>query len=193
MLERNVKRSGQFVVPGERLGVIEEFLPGPGTYVRNGAIYSSITGHMLIDALRKTVSIYPRVHLPVVPHEGSVVIGQVSSVQDKFATVQIFKVGKKDLPSGFFSGNIHVSMVSPDYVKSMFDAFKVGDIVRASVVNDKNLMYQLSTANEELGVLYAFCSRCGHSLLLKNHFLHCLVCKNVERRKTAPDYGNAVL
>lgn len=191
MARKSVERSGQFVVPGERLAVIEELLSGPGTYASDdGAIYSSTTGQVLVDTFSKTIAVHPRVHLPVMPREGSVVIGQVSSVQDKVATIQIFKVGRRYLSSGFFTGSLHVSMVSADYVQTMFDAFKVGDIIRAKVASDKNLAYQLSTVDRTLGVLYAFCSRCGFPLV-KDRTLQCQVCKNVEERKLAPDYGEA--
>jgi len=191
MSQKSVEKSGQFVVPGERLAVIEELLSGPGTYAgEDGTIYSSITGQVSVDTFNKIVAVYPRVHLPVMPHEGSVVLGQVSSVQDKGAAVQIFKVGRKYLSSGLFTGSLHVSMVNADYVKTMFDAFKVGDIIRAKVVSDKNLAYQLSTVDRTLGVLYAFCSRCGFPLMRKRN-LQCQVCKNVEERKLAPDYGEA--
>ena len=194
MLSReNVDRSGKFVVPGDKLGVIEEFLPGLGTYVSDGEIYSSITGHILIDPSNKTVSVCPRVHSPIVPHEGSIVTGQVSMVQDKIAVVQIFNIGKEYIPSGIFTGNVHISMVSRGFVKSMFDVLKIADVILARVTNDKNASYQLTIADRDLGVLYAFCSRCGNLLILKNQYLQCPICKNVEERKMAPEYGVAAI
>ncbi|MBS7659300.1 hypothetical protein KEJ28_01220 [Candidatus Bathyarchaeota archaeon] len=33
------RNSGRFVLPGDLLGVIEEFIPNSGTYVENGNIY----------------------------------------------------------------------------------------------------------------------------------------------------------
>jgi exosome complex component CSL4 len=188
-----VDRSGQFVIPGDKIGVIEEFLPGPGTYVSDGEIYSSTTGHMMIDASNKTVSVYPHAHLPIIPQEGKIVTGQVSMVQDKIAVVQIFNIGKKHIPSGLFTGNVHISMVSRGFVESMFNALKTGDIILAKVINDKNASYQLSIADRELGVLYAFCSRCGNLLILNDHRLQCPMCKNVEERKIALEYGVAAI
>jgi exosome complex component CSL4 len=189
---KTADRSGQFVIPGDKIGVIEEFVPGPGTYVSDGEIYSSTTGHMMIDASNKTVSVYPHAHLPIIPQEGKIVTGQVSMVQDKIAVVQIFNIGKKH-PSGLFTGNIHISMVSRGFVESMFNALKTGDIILAKVINDKNASYQLSIADRELGVLYAFCSRCGNLLILNDHRLQCPMCKNVEERKIALEYGVAAI
>ena len=53
------KSSGHLVVPGERLGVIEEFIPDSGTYVKDGVIFSKIVGRELLDLLNKRVSVYP--------------------------------------------------------------------------------------------------------------------------------------
>ena len=37
------QRSGHIVLPGERLGVIEEFIPDSGTYVKEGIIYEKLS------------------------------------------------------------------------------------------------------------------------------------------------------
>jgi len=181
-------KSGQLVVPGDKLGVIEEFEPGPGTYVEEGTIYSLTTGRALMDVLNKKVSVYPGVRASGVPRVGSIVLGQVLEVQSKQATVRIFQVGNRVL-SGFFSGLLHISDVSPRYVESMYDVCKAGDIIRAEVVSDKNRIFHLSTNERDLGVVYAFCSRCGNVLSLRKFRMRCPECDNLERRKPAQDYG----
>ena len=182
------RTSGQFLVPGDRLGVIEEFMPGPGTYVENGTIYSKITGRALLDMLNKRVSVYPLIHAVGVPRPGSTVVGQVSDTKSRTAALRIFKVGKRSV-SGFFTGILHISDVSPRYVETMFDVCKAGDIMRAEVISDKNRTYHLSTADKNLGVIYALCSQCGHMLTLQRERMRCTRCGKIERRKTALDYG----
>jgi exosome complex component CSL4 len=184
------KRSGQFVVPGERLGVIEEFTPTTGTYVENGVIHSKITGRALIDLLNRKVSVYPLVKTATVPKVGSILLGQVSTVQNKLATIRIFKIGKKTL-SGFFDGLLHISDASEIYEENMFDVCKAGDIIRVKLISELNGAYHLSTKEKNLGVVYAFCSNCGHMLQLKKRALHCLNCGKNEKRKIASDYGEA--
>jgi exosome complex RNA-binding protein Csl4 len=44
-----------------------------------------------------------------------------------------------------------------------------------------------------MGVLYGFCSRCGGLLEQKRNDMNCQKCGNVERRKTASDYGKEEL
>lgn len=186
------RKSGKFVLPGERLGVIEEFIPNAGTYVEDGVIYSKVVGRALLDLMNKRVSVYPLVHGARVPKIGSMVLGQVSSVQNESAAVRIFDVGGKTL-SGFFTGILHVSDVQLRYVESMYDVCKPSDIMRAKVISDKNRVYHLSIKDRSLGVIYAFCSQCGFMLGLWRHVMRCPKCGKVEKRKTALDYGKGVI
>jgi exosome complex component CSL4 len=182
------QKSGQLVTPGERLGVIEEFIPDAGTYVKDGVIYAQVVGHALIDLMHKKVSVFPLGRGTKVPKVGSVVMGQVSNVQTQNAGVRITQVEKKQI-SGFFNGVLHVSDVQMRFVDSMFDVCKPGDIIRAKVISEKNRTYHLGTQESELGVLYAFCSNCGHGLEQKRQGMECSRCGRIENRKIAIDYG----
>ncbi|MEM2105513.1 MAG: exosome complex RNA-binding protein Csl4 [Candidatus Bathyarchaeia archaeon] len=186
------RESGKFVLPGERLGVIEEFIPDAGTYVKDGVIYAKVVGRALLDLFNKRVSVYPLIRGARVPNVGSIVLGQVASVQNENAAVRIFKVGGKTL-SGFFTGILHVSDVQMRYVESMYDVCKSGDIMRAKVISDKNRVYHLSIKDRNLGVIYAFCSQCGFMLGLWRHEMRCPKCGKVEKRKIALDYGKGVV
>jgi exosome complex component CSL4 len=182
------QKSGHLVLPGERLGVIEEFIPDAGTYVKDGVIYSKIVGRALLDLLNKRVSVYPLTNGVVVPKVAMTVVGQIGNAQSDNVLVRIFKIGHKKL-SGNFGGILHISDVSDRYVNSMNDVCKTGDIVRAKVISEKNRIYHLSTNDNGLGILYAFCSRCGSLLEPQRYDLHCPKCGNIEKRKIAPDYG----
>lgn len=186
------RKSGKIVLPGDRLGVIEEFTPDPGTYVKDGVIYSKIVGRTLVDLSNKRVSIYPLVHGVKIPKVGSAVLGQVSHVQSENAEVRIFRIGNKQL-SGFFTGILHISDVQSTYVESMFNVCKPGDILRAKVISDKNQVYHLTTKDKNLGVVYAFCSQCGHVLETKRHTMYCSKCGKIEKRKITLDYAKEML
>lgn len=191
-LQNSQRNSGRFVLPGEQLGVIEEFIPDAGTYVKDGVIYSRVMGRALVDFLNKRVSVFPVIHGARVPKVGSLVVGQASNVQPQTATVRIFKIDKKFL-SGFFTGFLHVSDVHLRFVDSMFDVCKPGDVLRAKVISEKNRVYHLSTKDKSLGVVYAFCSSCGYMLEQRGRGLQCLRCGKIEKRKTAIDYGKGII
>jgi exosome complex component CSL4 len=182
------QKSGHLVLPGQRLGVIEEFIPDSGTFVKDGVIFSKIVGRSLMDLQTRRVSVYPVVDRVVVPKVSTVVIGQIGNAQSDNVLVKIFRIGNKTL-SGNFGGILHVSDVSDRYVDQMSDVCKPGDIVRAKVISDKNQIYHLSTNDKGLGVLYGFCSRCGTLLEQHGYDLKCPKDGNVETRKMAPDYG----
>jgi exosome complex component CSL4 len=187
-MNESERKSGLFVVPGDRLGVIEEFTPGPGTYVEDGIIHSEVTGRTLLDMLNKQVSVYPLIQKATTPQVGSIVTGLVLDVRSKQAVLRIFQIGDKML-SGFFTGMLHISGVSRGYVDNMFNVCKTGDIMSAKVISTKSRALFLSTAEKDLGVVYALCSICGSVLQPGNRGMQCTNCGNVEGRKIPPDYG----
>ena len=186
------KSSGHLVLPGERLGVIEEFIPDSGTYVKDGVIYSKIVGRALMDLLNKRVSVYPLINGAAVPRVSMTVMGQVGNAQSDNVLVRIFRIGPKKL-SGVFTGILHISDVQDRYVNSMNEVCKPGDIIRAKVISEKNQIYHLSTVDKDLGVIYGFCSLCGNLLEPKRNEMRCPKCGNVDERKTALDYGKETI
>ncbi|MDR2202960.1 MAG: exosome complex RNA-binding protein Csl4 [Nitrososphaerota archaeon] len=182
------QKNGPIVLPGERLGVIEEFIPDSGTYVKDSVIYSKVIGHALMDLLNKRVSVYPLINGAITPKVGSIVLGQVGNAQSDNALVRIFKVGNKKI-SGVFGGILHVSDVSDRYISSMNEVCKSGDILRAKVISSKNQIFHLSTQDKNLGVLYGFCSRCSTVMNIDRYEVRCPKCGSIEKRKTTMDYG----
>ncbi|MCX8171011.1 MAG: exosome complex RNA-binding protein Csl4 [Candidatus Bathyarchaeota archaeon] len=190
------KKSGRFIVPGEKIGVIEEFIPDKGTYVKDGVIYSSNIGYLLIDSVSRRVSVYPLTRKVCFPRVGSIVVGHVVNIQSAMAFIRIIKVGNR-FPSGFFTGVLHISDIGEEFIENIFDALKLGDLVRAKVISEANRMFHLSTKGEKMGVILALCSKCGSALKLKyrekgrkrEKNLYCEDCGNTESRKIASDYG----
>lgn len=186
------QKGGDLVLPGERLGVIEEFVPDVGTFVKDGVIYAKLVGRSMLDLATRRVSVRPVGRGVVVPRVGDTVMGQVSMVQPENAGVRIFQVGDREL-TGVFSGVLHVSDVHLRYVDSMFEVCKAGDILKARVISEKNQVCHLSTKDKDLGVAYAFCSSCGGMLEARRQGMHCPKCGRIERRKIVSDYGKEML
>lgn len=181
-------RTPTFVVPGEELCVAEEFMPGPGTYESGGTVYSDLTGDRVVDLNSRTVRVIAKAKTPIMPTDGSTVIGQVTNAHDKSAIVSIFKVDSEILGRPF-TGILHISSASPRYERNMEDVCKTGDMIKAKVFNDKNRIPELTTAGRGLGVIRAYCSRCGNLLVLVNRRLQCRECGNTEHRRLVDDYG----
>ena len=180
----------QPVLPGDKLGVVEEFLPGAGTYEEEGTIYANFTGTAKIDLRNKRVTVLPTTRTPELPKEGATILASVTHTQEKMATVSIWKINDKPLQNPF-TALLHISSSSPRYERNMSDVCKAGDIIRARVIDMTNRIPQLTTAGRGLGVIKAFCSRCGAPLEFTNRRLECASCGNIERRRLAEDFGKA--
>jgi exosome complex component CSL4 len=178
------------VLPGDKLGVVEEFLPGVGTYEQDGTIYATFTGKANLDIRNKRVTVVPSTRVPELPKEGTTVLASVTHVQEKMATVSIWKINGKTIENPF-TAILHISSSSPRYERNMSDVCKAGDIIRARVIDMTNRIPQLTTAGRGLGVVKGFCSRCGAALEFVNRRLQCSSCGNLERRRLAEDYGKA--
>ena len=101
MTEQRIKE-GDAVLPGERLGVIEEFLPGTGTFQdEDDVIYASITGIVHIDMKERKISVEGSTRQPVYPKRNDVVLGQIQHVTKKSAIINIFRIGDIECPVTF--------------------------------------------------------------------------------------------
>lgn len=193
-MEEKIK-TGKFVMPGDFLGTAEEFIPGPGAYEEGGKIYSSVTGIATLDTTHKQASVSSNVPEPPVLKKGDIVIGLVEDVREQSADVQIvMSRGHEDraLPLPDY-GTIHISQTSSSYVRQLSSEFKVGDIVRAKVLDVKRGPIRLSTSGPDFGVIFATCSNCHSPLELEGNKLRCPNCGNLESRKLAKDYRKGIL
>ena len=178
---------GQFVVPGEKLGVVEEFDPGPGTVDVDGTVYAAQTGKAAVDKKRRIVVVKTMAGPPLFPDEGSTVVGMVEKIQEKMAIVNIFTVDGRQAGRPF-TGLLHISTASPRFERDMGDVCKPVDIVRAKVIDTGERIPKLTTAGPGLGVIKAYCSKCGGELVFSGRILRCSNCRNVERRRLADDF-----
>lgn len=192
MLKKAAKLQDKFVFPGEKLAVIEEFIDGPGAYQRDGVVRSAELGRAHFDLDRREVEISKKTRKLILPRERVDVVGEVGAVQRRMANVDVFIIDGREIAAPY-TGVIHISSISRDYVKNMDLAMRSGDIVKARIINTKNRIVQLSIEGVDYGVVYAFCSRCGATLEYRKTRLHCPRCDRIERRKVARTYGREEL
>jgi len=184
-------KSGDIVVPGDQLCVIEELSPSYGTYEKDGVVYAAAPGAVSMDLKERVIKVLQangkmKLALPV---KGDILMGEVVNAYEKRAEVAIVRRNGEDFHSGLV-GEIHISNVTRRFIKSMHDVLKVSDIVRAVALNTHEIPTILSVIGPELGVVFSRCSRCGQSLTLTTYNnMFCLRCENRETREVANDYG----
>ncbi|RXA20493.1 RNA-binding protein [Methanosarcina sp. MSH10X1] len=183
---------GDFVLPGELVGTIEEFKPGEGTAVSAGDIYSTATGNVVIDRKARIVSVRPNTLTPNILKVGDIVYGKIIDVRESGAMVEVAGIeGKEDREIvNVRTGDVHVSNVRDSYVKRLSDEFRPMDIIRARVVDAERM--RLTTAEDSLGVVKAYCSNCRGELVLEGKKLKCPACNMTETRKISTEYGKGI-
>ncbi|MEM0378092.1 MAG: exosome complex RNA-binding protein Csl4 [Thermosphaera sp.] len=173
------------VLPGEVLGVEEEALPLQGVYVdRHGYLRSLIIGTAFMDKLRKTILVRPINKRELGLKPGMVVEAIVTSLSDDIAILNIYNANGMPVD---FSGILHITQISSEYVRSMWDVLRPGDIIKARVINS-NVPYQVTIKDPGLGVIMARCTNCGEVLYKVGEKLKCLSCKSEESRRIGVGY-----
>lgn len=188
-----IKDSGKLVLPGTRLAVTEELIGGDGTYSEENYIYSAVTGKVVIDLERHEISVLTKPQTAVIPKVGDIILGSVVNVSRQMITVSVSYINNKTVvPS--YTMVIHISQLSKEYLETADDAVCLADIVRAKIIDAKTIPLQGSFISSQLGVVLAFCSKCGSNLeKIGRNKLKCTECSYIEKRKTTIDYGSGDL
>lgn len=153
------------VVPGQSLGMVTDFVPGPGTFDREGVIHASLLGFKRILApssgqeenVKPTLSVVSSGPAQPTPKVGSIVLGQVTKMTSKFAsvTLQVVDGIQAPLPSYGLLRTQDIRSNDRDNV-IIYECVRPGDLIRAKVISlgDSKSFY-LSTADIDLGVVFA--------------------------------------
>jgi exosome complex component CSL4 len=181
-----------FVLPGDVVGSTEEYVPGDCTYVKGGVIYATAAGLVKIDQESKLASVIPKANAPPKLCQGDIVVGEVIDMKDSLVIVSLaFKKGYEGRPISDEEATIHISNVKNSYVKDLRQMFSIRDILKAKIIDERQL--RLSTGDEDLGVVKAYCNRCLTGLVKKDGKLVCPSCSNTETRKMSSSYGLGVV
>merc|ERR1711934_1348441 len=212
ILESNFKNQKKMsqnkVVPGERLSTTEEYQPGNNVYVHEGQIFASIVGQRKINS--QTISVTPTnsIHVPTVGSLALFRVHRVKMNQINGNIVMVIDENDKQLKSlpasemntlysnrqsltnlGFPAGMIRredIRLTEKDNLV-LKDCFQPGDFVLCRVLSlGDNKDYFLSTAENQLGVVWAKCKSSNVFMLPKSWIE--MVCPKsgvVERRKCA--------
>ncbi|KAL7419120.1 hypothetical protein Q5752_005956 [Cryptotrichosporon argae] len=184
--------STSYLLPGQPLPhhLVAPPLPqcGPGCYERGGRIVASVVGVPRRDGA--VVSVVRKQEVSSVPDIDAVIIGQVTRLTPQQAHVTISVIDRRPVPesSEEYVGVVRVAdirLTERDKVK-MAECFRLGDIVKAKVLSLGDARsYYLSTAANELGVVYAISENGNPLLPISYQDMEDAVTGKTERRKVA--------
>jgi exosome complex component CSL4 len=182
----------QLVLPGDEIAISEEFSPGEGTFEKDGVVFAAVTGKLQKDMKNRVVHV-KAMNPPVVLRIGDVVYGTVEGIRNPIITVKLLKARGSDRSiAGDNVASLHISKVSKAYTTDIRKELRIGDIVKAAVIQVKPSL-QLQTTHPDLGVVRAECHRCRTPLERKQRSLYCPKCDRRESRKIARDYDEPPL
>ena len=187
MKEQKPKVNG--VLPGDKLAVSEEFLPGQHTYDDSGLIRALTAGTVVKDAKNMEISVKPVVQ-PQIIKVDDWITGQVEGSQANSANVMIYFLNGK-MTHKEFSGMLNLrGLTGGGRGARRTTPVKMGDIVRCRVFSLVNGIIHLTIDEPDMGVVAALCGNCGRPLLRGSATkAKCDECGNVEERKLARDFG----
>ena len=174
--------------PGKLVGTEEEYVSDSGTYEDNGEIKATVMGKLNITESR---------HVKVIPFEqvpelkiGNVVYGRIEEIFEAVAFIDIEISGTDGKHRTLkVSGVIPVSEVKKEYVQSIREELKIGDIVRAQINKLTKFRVELTLKPMGMGVVKGFCKADRGELELKGETLVCSTCGRREQRRLGRPYG----
>ncbi|MDR3222882.1 MAG: exosome complex RNA-binding protein Csl4 [Methanobrevibacter sp.] len=182
---------GDFVMPGDVIGVSEQFLPGNWTYEDEGHIKAAVIGNVSIN--QRKITIVPKTATPLLLKVGDSIVGQITDIKGQRAMIDIQasidSTRELALP---YSGAIHISQVKNGYLELLSDAYRIGDIIEGKVMKIMGDNIDINTEDPEYGVLKAMCSRCRQFMVPteEDNVLYCKPCNRKEKRKISLNYDN---
>ena len=189
MKKRARKLPKGIVLPGEVIGVIEEFIPKENIYIENGTLRALVLGIPFYNLREHEVTIKPlKSNKPLIPRKDDIVYSQVSYMRENIAFTSIFEIENKGILQVPFTGILHVAQISSYYVRDTYDAIRIGDIIRARVISNRGPPFLISTKGRDMGVIYALCPQCMLPLKKRGLYLLCPSCRNVSKRKISSLY-----
>lgn len=174
------------VIPGEFLSIEEELASAHGTYTENGNVYSNVIGIRKDDNEKRTVSVQPATNLKLIS-KGDEITAIVQDIYESIALIQFTPVpGKQRIAYGNSYAYLRISELAGGYVEQFRDLVRIGDILKARIVDVKDMGIYITIKDPDLGVIKAYCSHCRHQLKMQDNspFMTCPKCHNRERRKT---------
>jgi exosome complex component CSL4 len=175
------------VLPGDKIAISEEFLPGKHTYEDAGLIRALAVGGIQKDVKSMEISVKPSVEASMIRVDDWVT-GQVEVAQSNSAGLKIYYVNGTRMDKDF-SGTLSLRGFGGRGSR-MGPPVKLGDILRCRVISLVNGIIHLSIDEADMGVIHARCGSCGRPLLRGGRDrAKCDECGNVEDRKLAADFG----
>lgn len=171
-----------FVMPGEKLGFIEEIEGGSNTFDDGDTIRASSAGIAEVDKKTKIVQVRNGRQLSI-PKKGDIVIGTVAMMLPSMIAVAIHYLNGKPNSSG-----VECICQNPDRKRIIA---RMNDVVVLKIETHLNGAIHATIDEPELGVLFTKCNVCAGNVVPMRDRVKCPNCGFMEDRKISTNYEKA--
>lgn len=182
------KEDKEVSYPGEPVSVVEEFLPGDGTYAGDdGYVRSSFAGRVEKDLEERRIRVKPGRRR--IPRVGDSVLGVLTNVSGIYGTLKIETVDETPIDR-----QIDSVLYPSRHLKRGEKQYYVGDYVYGEIVSYANRTFHVSIKGDKYGVVRSLCDKCPSVLDKgrKKGELKCPQCGFTRRSKISNRYGEVV-
>ncbi|MBI4210644.1 MAG: exosome complex RNA-binding protein Csl4 [Candidatus Diapherotrites archaeon] len=184
-------KKGSIVYPGSFIGYEEEFMAGKHAFENDGAVYSEVIGVPEVDEANHEAGIRKSTREVRILERGCTVTGIVTLVKQNAVLVELKSAEKDGVKRVVHdrNGSLAVFNIANGYVRSTDEMFRIGDIIRARIIQVAPYGIELETKDAEFGVIKAFGIRSRKPLHLIDGALRDPTTGDAETRKVSTEYS----
>lgn len=178
-----IKNKMEIVFPGDSICYAEEYEGTDNTFDDNEVVRSTAIGTIDIDKKHHLLKIINRNHL-ILPKNNDIIIGRVISVMSSMIIVSIEYINNDRIYSKLecvcYTRNIRKKIIA-----------LLNDVVKLKIINYKNGAIHANIEENEMGVLFTKCRKCGGEVISNRGGIKCIECSWVDERKVSVDFGSS--
>ncbi|HIH10454.1 MAG TPA: exosome complex RNA-binding protein Csl4 [Candidatus Diapherotrites archaeon] len=180
----------EVVFPGTVLGIEEEFVAGLHAYESDGKVLSDSVGFKELNAAAHEANVARAARQVKILDRGCTVTGIVTLVKQHAVLVELKSAEKDGERRTVHDRNASLAVfnIASSYVNSTEEMYRIGDIIRARVIDVTPYGVELETKSPELGVIKAFGIRTRKPLHLIDGRLRDPTSGDTEERKISSEY-----
>jgi len=168
-------------IPGDKIGIIEEFESGKNTFEDGHNVRATVIGTVEIDK-KSRIAHVQNITTSGIPEVDDVVIGSVAAVMSSMIAVSIDYVNNIRTKS-----NVECICQTRHFRRK--NIALVNDIVTLRITAHKNGTIHASIDEPEFGVLFTKCKKCGGHVIPMRDAIKCTECNWIDERKLSNNFG----
>ena len=168
-------------IPGDKIGIIEEYEGGKNTFEDGHNVRSTTVGKTEIDKKNRIAQVQNLSTLGM-PDVNDLVVGTVVAVMSSMIAVSINYINNVRTKS-----NVECICQTRHIRKK--NVALLNDIVALRITARKNGTIHATISEPELGVLYSKCKKCGGGVIPMRDAIKCTECNWIDERKLSNNFG----